>query len=559
MTSTVRAVLLALAIVLVAAAGRLVGPDDLDRSDQAKQALAALDVYEHGRWLVPLEMDRDLPTKPPLHAWLMAIAYHVAGSPTELASRVPSVIAGVLLVLATALIARRTSPRAALFAGAALAGCFHTCRLLTLARPDMLVVSVTTIAVALGFEAHRRDREGRRFFVAALIVLAWVAAGLGSLAKGPVSPGILAGALAIYLARERDLRWLKERGAAHLVGLALCLALGLSWFQLATARSPELAKVLIEKELVGHMAASGAWAAKGQPFWYPLPHFFQKFLPWSVLLVPAVVSAWRNRHPVTTYALAGLAITLAIAMAPAVKRPDHVYCAYPFAALLVGALLERWAARAFTEATDRRFLAGVRAIGTIALLAGPVVAVSGVLPFEAVALGKSLRVLAALRDHPGVLVAAGVACTLAGAAILAAAARRSVEAVVVATSLAFVVLSVLVYDWTLGEGARNRKSVALPRFAAAVKRQVGAGPLVLHRVTLSAIFHLGRSQKPEDDPLAALALARRGVPLVGSEQAVRDLEALDPSLERVLESGYFQFDDAPDRVILVRATSRADR
>ena len=49
---------------------KLTAPDDFDAHDQAKQGLYVVDAWTHGRWLVPLELGTEFPTKPPLMTWL---------------------------------------------------------------------------------------------------------------------------------------------------------------------------------------------------------------------------------------------------------------------------------------------------------------------------------------------------------------------------------------------------------------------------------------------------------------------------------------------------------
>jgi len=86
------AALLPMALVIVV---RLLGPEDLDSNDQAKQALYVLDICESGRWILPREQGNLPATKPPLYAWLASLASLAGGGPSELACRLVSAAAAL--------------------------------------------------------------------------------------------------------------------------------------------------------------------------------------------------------------------------------------------------------------------------------------------------------------------------------------------------------------------------------------------------------------------------------------------------------------------------------
>src|SRR5512145_2945220 len=94
------AVLIALVLALLVfrlGAVPLVGPDE------PRYTRVAVEMHRAGEWVTPTLAGVPWLEKPPLFYWLAGASFSLLGE-TEAAARMPSVLAAVVLVLATALV-----------------------------------------------------------------------------------------------------------------------------------------------------------------------------------------------------------------------------------------------------------------------------------------------------------------------------------------------------------------------------------------------------------------------------------------------------------------------
>jgi len=331
MSAAARPALLAVLLTGALLGVRLAGPLHMESGDQAKSAQYVLHVLATGEWLVPLEKGDKLPTKPPLSTWIRAASAAVAGAPTEAALRVPGVLAGLLFVLLTVLLARRVAePPVPLAAGLAAGGCYLFLKAATIVRPDVFMALLVLASVLATVAALDRGGRGRG-------ALSFVLLGLAVLAKGPAAILFWASAILPWalLARERpDLRRL-----APLLGVPPFLAVVLAWAVPAFATRPELLDVMLRGELARH-AGDG-----GEPVWQYLLVFPGRFLPWVLLLPFGIAIAWRARRDDPRWRLglplgwfAGSFLVMSLF---ASKRADYLLPLIPAAAILAALPLAR--------------------------------------------------------------------------------------------------------------------------------------------------------------------------------------------------------------------------
>ena len=81
-------------------------------NDEARFPMLARDILAEGHWLLPRLDGVPHLNKPPLHAWLIALASWPMGAVTQWTASVPSVFAALVVVLATYWMARRQIGRA---------------------------------------------------------------------------------------------------------------------------------------------------------------------------------------------------------------------------------------------------------------------------------------------------------------------------------------------------------------------------------------------------------------------------------------------------------------
>src|SRR5262245_48149492 len=164
----------------------------LATNDEARFALLAQDMLSRGAWFYPQLNGVAYNAKPPLQAWLIALASWPAGHVTQLSAVLPSALAAVATALVVFAVGQSlfgvTAGRFAALASVTTQGWFLHARL---PMPDMLVTLFITVAIA-ALWPMMRERPGPWWLVfwggmvaafwakgaAALLPLA-VAVGLG--------------------------------------------------------------------------------------------------------------------------------------------------------------------------------------------------------------------------------------------------------------------------------------------------------------------------------------------------------------------------------------------
>ena len=84
-----------------------IGSRGLVTNDEARFPLMARDILDHGNWLAPELAGEPMLNKPPLHAWLIALASLPSGAVTPRTAAIPSALAALALVLCTAWVGGR--------------------------------------------------------------------------------------------------------------------------------------------------------------------------------------------------------------------------------------------------------------------------------------------------------------------------------------------------------------------------------------------------------------------------------------------------------------------
>jgi len=290
-------------------------------------------------WLTPHNGGLPWFDKPPLFYWLTALSMRLFGV-SEFAARFPSALLAMDLVAVTCALARRAypqTPRAALWAGFALATSVQFFLLARAAVTDMTLALMLTSALLALYAWMQTDR-GR------WIALAGVMTGLAALTKGPVALVLIGVQTIAYLCLTRQVKRLLS--PALWGGFALCLVVALPWF---------LAMIHLHRRLFidGFLEANNitrylqAEHRETSPFWFFLPVLLGGFFPWSLALPGALILAWRQGQEAWRARLAdnpalflGLWVALVFVFfsASQTKLWTYIFPLSPAAAVLVG----RW-------------------------------------------------------------------------------------------------------------------------------------------------------------------------------------------------------------------------
>ena len=111
-------------VLLLSLAGILfflgLGSTGLTDRDEGRNAEAGREMYEQGQWISPTFNYEPRFAKPVFMYWLMSLSYHLFGV-SEFSARLPSAVAGMILILLQYLfLARCRGPVLALFGAAML-------------------------------------------------------------------------------------------------------------------------------------------------------------------------------------------------------------------------------------------------------------------------------------------------------------------------------------------------------------------------------------------------------------------------------------------------------
>ena len=293
-----------LAIVIAGSAalfGFDLGRRVLATNDEARFPVMARDILSHGHWLLPETSGGPMLNKPPLHAWLIALAAWPTGVVSQRAAVVPSFLGAVIVVMLTCWTARRLfEPDVALAAGVIVATTAGMCALARSAVPDMTLATGIVAAMAAFVAA---EIGGRRNAWLGFYVLV----GLSCWVKGP------AGLLPLLVVLVYEWATFGWRGVARMrasVGVAILVILIAPWWALAanTGRDQFVHDVVRADMMQGYNPLRAvSWHRVAEPLNAAATILF----PWSLLLPFAV---WWTARRWKTTAAAGERLSLVWAL-----------------------------------------------------------------------------------------------------------------------------------------------------------------------------------------------------------------------------------------------------
>lgn len=424
-------------------------------SDEAFYAESAREMVSSGDWLTPHYNYEYRFEKPILYYWLASLAYRLVGV-DEGAARIPSALAGLVLVLTTFFVARRWyDDTTGLLAGAITASSFGYVAVARQALPDLTLAAFMTLATWAACEALVVPRPAggdrrRRWW----LLVSGVALGAAFLTKGPVGivlPAAVVAPLALHAVWRRGagqpnaaLGGRLGRLAVDVVMLAVvCLLVAAPWF---AAMAAEHGVAYLHRFFIGENVERFATERynAARPLWYYVPIVLGGLLPWSPLMVlwgrPVLRVAQRVRRvqPVELWLMVWAAAPLLFFSVSIGKQPRYVLAVLPpLAILLARAIARRLGLDASTVSLRRD-----RLVGAAGVLSGLVLCAFGYLLYRAQVLLHGVSAEAVLGAVAGLLASGGLVA-------LVAVSRRQhrlpqalvVGAVVATLSVQYVVLS----------------------------------------------------------------------------------------------------------------------
>lgn len=304
---------------------------------EPREATVVWEIYTTGEWILPLRNGQIIPSKPPLFHWLGAVLSLAWGGVSELTVRLPSALLAILGVLLTYTAgAALWSVEAGFIAALILGTSFEWLRAATTARVDMTLTVCMVAAFLFSLFLYRRHKVSR---TEALLFFALL--GLATLAKGPVGALLPGLTIVVFLAIQRDLKFLRQ---LHLVaGLMLVLLIAGFWYGMALWQGGEafFTKQILKENLLRFVASDEAGAGHEQPFYFFLLNLFLGMAPWSFFFPPLAMFLYQRRRTWVTngslYLLVWAATVFFFYSASSSKRSVYILPLYPAVALLLGA------------------------------------------------------------------------------------------------------------------------------------------------------------------------------------------------------------------------------
>jgi len=338
------------------------GARDLWNPNEPIYGRAVVEMAERGDWTTPTVNGRVFAEKPILYFWLARTASLAVGEISELSLRIPSAIAGVASVLLTyLLVLQYAGRRRALIAAALFATSYQVFWAARSVQMDILVLATTLGAL---LPLTRMLDFGMRPSRAWL--LAGTAAGIGFVAKGPVTwilPGLV---ILSYALSQRKLHLLWSRWIA--AGAVVAIVIASPWY-LALWLSNETAflhEVLIRQNFNRFVSA---WDHQ-RPWWYYITNLWTDYAPWSLLLPAALLGRSRSERERRLEQLSWIwigAIVVFFSLADG-KRSPYILPIAPAVAALAASVFDRWSTRALVPRA--RIAASAAIVLMIAALLG---------------------------------------------------------------------------------------------------------------------------------------------------------------------------------------------
>ena len=381
----------AAALCLLAAAGRdFWSPDEPDFAEHVREML------ERRSLLLPYENGKPYSEKPILYYWAVAATTpFTGGDVSPLGTRVPSALAAAVLVFgAAALAGRRGGEKEALIAGAATAVAPIVFWQGQYVQVDALFSGFLMISLLAVFflEGEEGDAGAGRWRWLLRVTLA-----AAVLTKGPLAVVLVGLVVLARCAIARSLLLLRRLQPIRSIFIFLLLVFPWYFFD-ARAGGPAYAYDLIVNQNWNRFFQAFDHI---QPWWFYFESMWSDFFPWTALalaapLVLAPRGLFRER-PELGFSATVAAVCFVFLSTSQAKQGKYLLVAYPFAAVLVAALVATADRPRDPGDAARRYVRGYAGLAAGILLSaaialGPVVArrapeFSGLVPLVAIPLG----------------------------------------------------------------------------------------------------------------------------------------------------------------------------
>jgi len=320
-------------VILLALFGAIMlgnlGGWDLKGADEPRYAQIAREMLETGQYILPHLNGEIYSAKPPLFFWLMALSAVPSGDVSAFEARLPSVLAGLGLILLTYLFAARLFDR---HTGLLAAGVLFCCRQFfstaTSSHFDIILAFWTTLSLLFFYTGYTRTKKGGEYMLGA-----YGAMGGALLTKGPVGLIVPLASMLLFVLARKEFNRIQD---LH-IGKGLLIAVGIiaAWLIPACILGGEAyTNNILFKQTLGRTVES---FAHKEPFYFYFLGFPMDFLPWSLFVPAAALYFWkyRSRSKDILLPLVWFVFTFTMFTLVSGKRDLYLLPLYPAAAMLM--------------------------------------------------------------------------------------------------------------------------------------------------------------------------------------------------------------------------------
>lgn len=245
---------------------------------EPREAIVAVSMLQQGDWILPLSNGGDMPYKPPMLAWCIAIvSLFTGGEVTEFTSRFPSALAMVVMTFVSYLVAsKHTSKSKAFMMAVVTMTAFEVHRAAYACRVDMLLTCFIVLALFVLY--HNYQRDGKIISPAVMLLMSGAV-----LTKGPVGMLLPAMVAWVYIMFRGGKFW---RTSLHMAANCMAsLILPALWYIAAAQQGGQGFLDLVYEENIGRFAGTMSYESHLNPWYYNIITIVAGFAPLTLVLL----------------------------------------------------------------------------------------------------------------------------------------------------------------------------------------------------------------------------------------------------------------------------------
>lgn len=322
------------------------GLTEFNTKGEPREAVVALSMLNQDNWILPVNNGVDIPYKPPFMHWCIAAISMAQGYVSEFASRLPSAISLMVMVVCGFLFfAKRKNNKVALIAALLTLTSIEVHRAAIVCRVDMMLTAFIVGSLFLLYKWYERDCRGIPLFAVLCMSGAMCT-------KGPIGVILPLLVMGVFLLIRGKSFW-STFGKSALLGV-LALIIPLMWYIAAYNQGGDTFLELVKEENIDRFLGKMSYSSHENPASYNFMTVIVGWLPWTLLFLISlfslkyhkiqisVRSAWqkvRNADPLTLFVWLSFIVIFVFYCIPKSKRSVYLLPIYPFMAYLMAEYL----------------------------------------------------------------------------------------------------------------------------------------------------------------------------------------------------------------------------